>query len=197
MKRRLGTEFCFVADEFFLLAGKPIPGRSYYEDFPQRENGVGLVRDTLYFLERARAKGRELRAAGTKRVHLVTGESFAPLLRNELPSLAARVPEVTLEMHVAENRLFGRPVTVAGLLGGSDLRRALQGNVQDGDLVLVSGESVSSDGVFLDDITPEDLGGELGVRMEAGWESLFASPEPGESERDAIPGVDSLLVETP
>jgi NifB/MoaA-like Fe-S oxidoreductase len=192
MQRRLGTEFCFVADEFFLLAGKPIPPVSYYEDFAQRENGVGLVRDTLSFLEGARGRGAELREEGIRRVHLVTGESFAPVLREELGGIAARAPEVSLRLHVAENRLFGRPVTVAGLLGASDVRRVLEGTLEEGDLVLVPDEAVSGDGVFLDDTTPQKLGEELGVRMEAGWGALLAPPT---DELPAGPGPDEVLVE--
>lgn len=192
MQRRLGTEFCFVADEFFLLAGKPIPPASYYEDFAQRENGVGLVRDTLSFLEGARGRGAELREEGIRRVHLVTGESFAPVLHEELGGIAARAPEVALRLHVAENRLFGRPVTVAGLLGASDVRRVLEGALEEGDLVLVPDEAVSSDGVFLDDTTPQKLGEELGVRVEAGWGALLAPPP---DELPSGPGSGELLVE--
>jgi len=192
MQRRLGTTFCYVADEFFLLAGKRIPSRAYYEDFAQRENGVGLVRETLDFLGRAQPRGRELREEGVRRVHLVTGESFAPVLEAELPGLGSRVPELPLSLHVAENRVFGRPVTVAGLLGASDLRRTLEGKVRAGDLVLVPDEAVSADGVFLDDTTPDALGNELGVRMVAGWDPLFVLPEDDAS--DSLAATD-LLVE--
>ena len=37
----------FCADEFFIKAGLPIPARSYYEDYRQIENGVGLVRQLM------------------------------------------------------------------------------------------------------------------------------------------------------
>jgi NifB/MoaA-like Fe-S oxidoreductase len=36
--------FAFAADELFLKAGLGIPKAEYYEDFPQLENGVGMVR---------------------------------------------------------------------------------------------------------------------------------------------------------
>ena len=44
LRRALGTRFVFVADEFVVSAGKRIPSADYYEDFPQVENGIGLVR---------------------------------------------------------------------------------------------------------------------------------------------------------
>ena len=39
-----GSRFAFCADEFYLRAGRELPPYSYYEDFPQFENGVGMLR---------------------------------------------------------------------------------------------------------------------------------------------------------
>lgn len=33
-RRELGTTFAFPSDEFFCIAGRPIPPESWYEDFP-------------------------------------------------------------------------------------------------------------------------------------------------------------------
>ena len=41
---RHGTRAVFPSDEFFLLAGRPIPEADYYEEYPQYENGVGMLR---------------------------------------------------------------------------------------------------------------------------------------------------------
>ena len=43
-RRRFGTTFVFLADEFYLRAGRRIPGRAHYGDYPQIEDGVGMVR---------------------------------------------------------------------------------------------------------------------------------------------------------
>jgi NifB/MoaA-like Fe-S oxidoreductase len=181
LRRRLGSEFCYVADELVILAGRPIPAASYYGDFGQRENGVGLVRSTLLFLERARPRGGELRARGVRRVLVLTGESFGPLLDARLPRLRRRLPEVEIEAVAVENRLFGRPASVAGLLGGADLLRAARARVRPGDLVLVPDEAVNERGVFIDDWTPARLAADLGVEVVASWDPVLAeagSPEP-------------------
>src|SRR5918997_983909 len=44
LRARLGTNFAFLGDEIYLRAGLPIPGRSHYGDYPQIEDGVGMVR---------------------------------------------------------------------------------------------------------------------------------------------------------
>jgi NifB/MoaA-like Fe-S oxidoreductase len=38
-KRRQGTRLVFASDEFYIKAGVPVPPVSFYEDFPQIENG--------------------------------------------------------------------------------------------------------------------------------------------------------------
>ena len=189
MERRLGTPFAYVADELVILAGKPIPTAAYYGDFGQRENGVGLVRSALMFFEDALPGGAALRRRGIERVWILTGESFAPVLTGHLPRLAARLPEVSLHAVAVENRLFGRPTTVAGLLGGRDLLEAARPRVRPGDLVLVPDESVNEDGVFLDDLAPGDLARELGVEVEASWAPILGVPDREEFEAEAFPAM--------
>lgn len=38
-----GKRIVYIADEFYIMADAPIPDYAEYEDFPQIENGVGLV----------------------------------------------------------------------------------------------------------------------------------------------------------
>ncbi|MBO6019857.1 MAG: DUF512 domain-containing protein, partial [Clostridia bacterium] len=44
---KYGSRLFFCADEFYLSAGLPIPDESYYEGYPQLENGVGMIRSAL------------------------------------------------------------------------------------------------------------------------------------------------------
>jgi NifB/MoaA-like Fe-S oxidoreductase len=62
------------------------------------------------------------------------------------------------------NELFGRTIGVAGLLGGRDIQRHLAALDHLGDEVLVPAVAIrDGDGVFLDDLSPRDLAGELGT----------------------------------
>src|SRR6185369_6887492 len=47
LKRQIGTPFAFLGDEIYIMAGANIPPSSHYSDFPQMENGVGMVRTFL------------------------------------------------------------------------------------------------------------------------------------------------------
>jgi putative radical SAM enzyme (TIGR03279 family) len=177
MRRTLGAEFCLVSDELAILAGKGIPPASYYGDFGQRENGVGLVRSTLMHFETATPRGHDLQARGVSRVWILTGESFSPVLREELPKLRARLPEIELSMIEVKNTLFGRPTTVAGLLAGKDLLEAARPHVRPGDLVLVPDEAVNENGVFIDDLSPGDLAAELGVDIVPSWDPILTAED--------------------
>ena len=44
LRERLGTTFAFLGDEIYLRAGRAVPTRSHYGDYPQIEDGVGMVR---------------------------------------------------------------------------------------------------------------------------------------------------------
>lgn len=60
--KKHGTRLCFPSDEFYLTAGREIPDSSFYEDFLQIENGVGmwasLRDDYLAALDDAEADGK-------------------------------------------------------------------------------------------------------------------------------------------
>lgn len=44
LRARLGTTFAFLGDEIYLRAGRAVPSRKHYGDYPQIEDGIGMVR---------------------------------------------------------------------------------------------------------------------------------------------------------
>src|SRR5215831_3328207 len=44
LRARLGTTFAFLGDEIYLRAGRSVPSRKHYGDYPQIEDGIGMVR---------------------------------------------------------------------------------------------------------------------------------------------------------
>ena len=42
-KKKIEHNFVFAADEFYLIAGMKLPQYKDYEEFPQLENGIGLI----------------------------------------------------------------------------------------------------------------------------------------------------------
>ncbi|MBQ3864763.1 MAG: DUF512 domain-containing protein, partial [Clostridia bacterium] len=125
----LGTRFVFASDEFYSIAGRPIPSFEDYEEFAQIENGVGLLRQFFQEFEDAAAYAQEEGftspvQARDKEVLLACGVSAAPYLEGLLS--AHPVPGVHPRVFPIENRFFGPSVTVTGLLTGSDFLRELK-----------------------------------------------------------------------
>lgn len=51
-RRNLGVTFAFLGDEIYIKGGVQIPTRKHYGDYPQIEDGVGMVRSFLNQFER-------------------------------------------------------------------------------------------------------------------------------------------------
>ncbi|MEW5899246.1 MAG: DUF512 domain-containing protein [Bacillota bacterium] len=160
-RRRGGRPFVFAADEFYLLAGEPVPPAKDYAGFPQLENGVGLVR--LFWDEwAAAAKKLPAGLARPRKVTVATGKLGEEILKpvvgrlNEIENLEVQLIGVT-------NRFFGETVTVAGLLTAQDLLAGLAGR-KLGDLLIIPAVMLrEKDDVFLDGLTLPELARRLGV----------------------------------
>ncbi len=170
----LGTRMVFPADEFYQIAGQPIPPYEAYEDFSQIENGVGLLRQLAHeFVTAARLDPEE--TTRPRRVAIATGTSAAPFLRE----LIATQPlsGVSVTVHPIVNRFFGETVTVAGLVTGGDILAQLNGLEADELLLpgsmLRAGEDVFLDGTPLSAIA-ETLGVQVRVIPADGAELLYA-----------------------
>ena len=191
----LGRRLVHAADEYYLLAGRPFPGAEAYDGFPQHENGIGMARaferafggddgaahgvrpGFFAWVEGAPAAGyraprhRDVPTApagacgdpgGPGRVTaVVTGTYGARVLG---PLLAGR-PAVRVV--AVDNEFFGGNIGVAGLLTGSDLRRALA-DEPPGDRYLLP-DACLSQGRFLDGLTPDDLPRPVEVVASDGW----------------------------
>jgi putative radical SAM enzyme (TIGR03279 family) len=160
---RLGSRFVWASDEVYLQAGRPLPRAAAYEGFPILEDGVGLVRRFTDTFGRA-ARRLPRRLDHPRRITVVTGEMFAPLLRGLLADLA--VPGLEVEIAPIANEWFGRGIGVAGLLTARDIREQLAGR-ELGEKVLVPAVAVrDGDGVFLDDVAPREVAAALGVPVQ-------------------------------
>jgi putative radical SAM enzyme (TIGR03279 family) len=160
--RKLGTRFVYPSDEMYLLAGEPLPTARAYEDFPQFENGVGMI-------SRLNAEWRRLerkippRIGRRRTVTLVTGALAAPVLRPFAERLSA-VENLEVRVAPVRNDFFGPTVTVAGLLTGSDIAGQLAG-ADLGDVALLPSVAVRDD-IFMDDWTVGQVAQALGVPVE-------------------------------
>lgn len=163
-RRCFGTPLVYASDEFYLLAGRTVPSREVYGEFPQVENGVGLVR---LFLDEATAV---LAGAVPTRWHgpafLVTGSLAAGILSD----FAARLQEkgsAPLTVIPVKNNFFGPQVTVAGLLTAQDVIQTLRPLANAGGRIILPAAMFNMNGLTIDNFTIDDLATELGLDVFA------------------------------
>ncbi|HDG68725.1 MAG TPA: DUF512 domain-containing protein, partial [candidate division Zixibacteria bacterium] len=143
-----------LADEFFLLAGREIPPADYYANYPQYENGVGMVRD---FLDSVPQWGNFSGAKLPRRVGIITGTLFAPVFERTGAKFLAERFGIQIEVIPQSNTLFGKTVTVANLLSGRDIAAALKKFSTNPEVVIIPPRTVNRDNLFLDDVPLSQL----------------------------------------
>ncbi|HZJ82252.1 MAG TPA: DUF512 domain-containing protein [Clostridia bacterium] len=163
-KSRGNTRLVFLADEFYVMANRAMPPFEDYEDFPQIENGIGLVQKFRNQFNRA-LDGLEDRVMNRNELSIVTGESASKVIE-DMANLARKRTGKTIYVYPIKNNFFGGQVTVAGLVTGGDIVEGLKGKPL-GKKVLIPSAMLRQDNIFLDDMTLDDLRENLGVKIVA------------------------------
>jgi putative radical SAM enzyme (TIGR03279 family) len=155
-RQRLGMNFVYPSDEFYLMAGEPIPPASRYDAFEQMENGVGMLRDLVDDFNNRQIKRLPKRLPKPTKVTLVTatlaGEFIA---KNILPRLQ-QIKNFQPELAVVTNHFYGDTIRVSGLLTGQDIFAALKAR-DLGAAVFLPKNCLNDKQVFLDDWTLTEL----------------------------------------
>lgn len=156
-----GLHFIHCSDEWYILAGYPMPEEEEYDGYIQLENGVGMLR----LLEtEVREEVEKLRPDGRKRkLSLATGQLAAPFIRENISCIQKKYPGVEVAVYPIRNDFFGEMITVSGLVTGQDLKKQLKGRELGECLLIPCNMLRAGENVFLDDVTVEELEEELGV----------------------------------
>ncbi len=168
---RYGIHFAHASDEIYILAGANIPPAEEYDDYPQLENGVGMLRLMTDEYEMAYQRlYKDIKAGVIKPEdhHLSFSVVTGMLARDHVKAATDRIcscfPNVSSSIYAIRNDFFGEMITVAGLVTGGDIIRQLQGCDLGDDLIIPECMMKKDEDVFLDDITLADLENALQVR---------------------------------
>ena len=150
-----GLHFIHAGDEWYLLAGEPIPEEDNYDGYIQLENGVGMLR----LLEDEVAEELSKREGDDRHRHvtIATGKAAAPSLKKHMQKIREKYPNVQAEVVTIINYFFGESITVSGLITGKDLMEQLEGRDLGDCLLLPCNMLRSGKNVFLDDVTVEEV----------------------------------------
>ena len=182
-----GTSLAWCSDEFYLLAGRALPEKAYYEDMNQLENGVGMLRLLQSQAELA-LEGEALLELTPPPFSIATGVSAAPFVEKIVDRCREKCGNIIGTVHPVANRFFGETITVSGLVTGGDLIGQLRGKELGERLILPSNMLRAGEQVFLDDVTVAQVEEALGVPV---------CPVDAESGFDLVDAILGRAVEGP
>ena len=164
---KFGLRLIYPSDEWFIKANIPIPEEEYYEDYPQIENGVGMISSMKGEIERESLclQQEETRIDENRIVSVVTGEAAYAFICESVDRIKENWNKFHCNVYLAKNLFFGGNVTVTGLLTGSDLYAALQ-DKNLGDELFFSSSMLRHEGdLFLDNMSIVELETKLNIKM--------------------------------
>jgi putative radical SAM enzyme (TIGR03279 family) len=200
-RKTLGTTFAFLGDEIYIKAGVAIPTRRHYGNYPQIEDGVGMIRSfTNAFESLLKRRSSAVKPAKNTRTHpaamrpesnglniaaakaltgrelngtILTGEMFAPYLRRQIDRYN-KIAGTKLRVRAVRNTYFGGDVSVAGLLSGRDFLNVA--NEVEGDFAIIPEHTIKSDEpIMIDGMAFEELKSRFPLPIiELGTDGLIA-----------------------
>ncbi|MDR2615512.1 MAG: DUF512 domain-containing protein [Oscillospiraceae bacterium] len=161
--KKLGSRVFFAADELYIKAGLPLPSDGDYEDYPQLENGVGMMRLLITEFEAALAEA-SVSSIRPPPFTAVTGRAAEPFIRALTDAARAKFGAISGTVVGVTNDFFGDTVDVAGLVTGGDIIKTLKARGDTAPRLLLPRNMLRrGEDVFLDDITVPELENALGV----------------------------------
>ena len=171
-----GERRVFAADEFYLIAKRELPDSTFYGDFLQLENGVGMW--AMLKDECDEAIDDFEPPISHRKITLVTGEAAYSLLSNIVDKVMKKWHNLECEVIPIKNNFFGGKITVTGLITGQDIIEQLK-EKDLGEELLISSSMLRHEGdMFLDSMTVQEVEEALNVNLRVvdsdGWALMSA-----------------------
>ena len=173
-----------------------MPPVTWYDGFPQLENGIGLTQNFLAEWEKAMQRPREHRQPAYNNYVIPIGVSAATLLQPVMEEFNARYHTNNIFLPVT-NDFFGHSINVTGLLTGTDILAQIPDNTP----VILPSVVLNQDNLFLDDMSLEEFVRKSGreVKIAQGAAELYnlllrqPLPHNGTVGRNSVPERKGIL----
>lgn len=161
-RQQFGSNFAWLADEWFLIGQEELPPESHYEDYPQIGNGVGSIRRFIKEFQNTANKMLPNKIKNSKKFIWLVGnaveKAFQPLVKR-----LNQVKNLEVKLKAINSNYWGQEITVTGLLTGQDLLEKLS-HENLGDGILLPSVMLKHDETkFLDDLTVAEVAKKLEV----------------------------------
>ena len=143
LNSEFGVNFVQPADEYFIKAEREFKPLSFYGDFEQIENGIGMTSKFISEVKSALENiGENAALKKRKKTLVISGVSAAKTLSLLLEETVKKVDNLSAEVLAVENEFFGKTVTCTGLLTAVDVLKSIEEYCEKGgefDEVLIAG----------------------------------------------------------
>ncbi len=167
--KKIGTRFCWLSDEWYLIAGETLPRYKTYENMPQESNGVGSIRSFLKMLE-SKTKDLPKKIEKERTVSWIVGklvyEALIPT-KNKLNT----IKNLNINLFGLPSIYWGQDQVVTGLLTGEDLIIGLRGKDLGEAIYIPSMMLKINSDLFLDDKNVKEVEEELNTEIHVVYEA--------------------------
>ena len=168
-KKKRGSSFVYLSDEWYIKANVPLPAYKTYGLFPQLSNGVGMAK--LFEKEFLQGLKKLSCTDGSANICIVTGMLAFDFMQSLARLFAAKFPGAKLTVYPITNFFYGSTVTVSGLLTGHDIINQFSGNASGNAynaVFLPYNAFKNGTDIMLDDLSLKDLTKHLKVKILIG-----------------------------
>ncbi len=163
LKITLGTRFCWLADEWYLIAGSNLPSYKTYENMPQESNGVGSIRTFLKILVE-KSKNLPTKIKHRKKVSWIVGKLVYEALIPTVKKLNL-IDGLTINLYGLPSIYWGQDQVVTGLLTGEDIIHGLK-NKDLGEAVYIPSIMLKlNTDLFLDDKNIKEVENQINTKI--------------------------------
>lgn len=162
-EEKSGEIFARAADEFYIMAGRKLPEPSFYGEYEQLEDGIGMMTYFLDNIEKSLCKLPDTECG--KEVSVLTGVSASRYIEKACRDIEKKIKKLRINVYTVKNNFLGENITVTGLLTGHDIIEQLKGSELGSSLYIPSNLLRRGEDVLLDDLTIDDLEDKLDVKI--------------------------------
>ena len=160
-----GTRLFYPADELYIKSGRELPADSFYEEYSQIENGVGMLTELGVEIDVELEFADEYEYSAPREVSVATGYASYKHISAYCRAIEEKFDGVKINVYPIRNDFFGEEITVSGLLTATDMEAQLKDKPL-GDALLIPSATLRAEGdLFLDGKTPEELSAALDVSI--------------------------------
>ncbi|MBQ7924073.1 MAG: DUF512 domain-containing protein [Clostridia bacterium] len=161
LNAELGANFLLPADEYFVKAEREMKPTSFYGDFEQIENGIGMTSKFLSEANEALTDWKRKKLKKGKKSLLICGVSAEKTLGGLIERCNREIVGLEAKLLPVKNEFFGETVTCTGLLTGQDVIKAVENYRANGgefdEMVLAGNTMKEFEDVFLCGTTLADI----------------------------------------